>query len=66
MNKIDRSIYFNHAMKSYKEGFGIISATSNYWLGLNNMYKLSNQEMLSARIELYNSEYDKYVIEYDM
>jgi len=66
INKVDRSHFFKKPMQMYINGFGNVSASTNYWLGLANMYRITNLEPMTARIELSNSEFDKYFIEYDL
>lgn len=66
MNKVDNSFFFNEPMKRYVAGFGNVSASTNYWLGLNNIYDLTNNEIMTLRIEMSNSKFDKYFIEYDL
>ncbi len=66
INKVDRSLFFNEPMKRYIDGFGNVSVSTNYWLGLANIYRMTNLEPMTVRIELSNSEFDKYFIEYDL
>ena len=66
MNKVSKSAVFNEPMKTYINGFGNVSVSTNYWLGLANMFDLTNTEQMSVRIELANSEFDRYFIEYDL
>ena len=66
MNKVSKSAVFNEPMKTYINGFGNVSVNTNYWLGLANMFDLTNREQMSVRIELANSEFDRYFIEYDL
>lgn len=61
-NRIDGGL-FNKSMIEYINGFGDIN--SNHWLGLENIRKLTNQQKMSVRIELFNSTDDFYMIEYD-
>jgi len=39
----DGSVDFNRDWDDYKNGFGDISAQGNYWLGLENIHKLTSQ-----------------------
>jgi len=66
VNKVDRSVFFNRPMKAFINGFGNVSANTNYWLGLDNMFDLTNNEIMTLRIEMSNSRFDKYFIEYDL
>ena len=64
MMRIDNSTTaFNKSWQEYSHGFG--DYDGNYWLGLETLRKLTNQQQMSVRIELSNSEYDSYMIEYD-
>ena len=65
MNRIDNSITaFNKSWQEYTDGFGE-DLNSNHWLGLNNLRQLTNQQQMAVRIELSNSKFDSYMIEYD-
>ncbi len=66
VNKVDRSVFFNRPMKAFINGFGNVSANTNYWLGLDNMFDLTNNEIMTLRMEMSNSRFDKYFIEYDL
>ncbi len=65
MNKVDLSATaFNKSWQQYTVGFGDVH--SNSWLGLENIRQLTNQQRMSIRIEMSNSRYDEYMIEYDL
>lgn len=65
MNKIDNSkTAFNKSWLEYTNGFGN-DLNSNNWLGLNYLRQITNQQLMSLRIELSNNEDDSYMIEYD-
>lgn len=47
----------------YKTGFGDING--NYWIGLNEMQKMTFRNKMVLRIELWNTKTDHQFIEYD-
>ncbi|XP_078666807.1 microfibril-associated glycoprotein 4-like [Branchiostoma floridae x Branchiostoma belcheri] len=49
-NRFDGSIDFNRAWGAFRDGFG--PADGEYWLGLGNMYSLTNQDAYELYIEL--------------
>jgi len=66
INKVDRSLFFYESMNRYIAGFGNVSASTNYFIGLTNIYRMTNLEAMTVRIEMSNSEFDKYIMEYDL
>ncbi|CAH1784710.1 unnamed protein product [Owenia fusiformis] len=50
--RIDDTQSFNKGWKEYREGFGDVS--KNFWLGLDNMFLLTNQKHYSLRVDLWD------------
>ena len=48
--RLDGSVDFYRKWKEYKEGFG--SAGGEYWLGLDNINRLTNQGRMLLRVDL--------------
>ena len=63
LNKVDRTPAFGRGKVEYVEGFG--ETFGNYWLGLDNIRGLVEQEPYSVRIELSNGNLESYFAEYD-
>ena len=63
MNRVDNSPSFNKSYDDYIEGFGPLK--QNHWLGLKYIRKLLLKQIMSLRIELYNTDDDFVFIEYD-
>ncbi|XP_075038338.1 angiopoietin-related protein 1 isoform X2 [Mixophyes fleayi] len=60
--RIDGSANFFRNWETYKKGFGNID--SEYWLGLENIYKLTNQDNYKLLIELEDWNNKKVYAEY--
>ncbi|KAM3911581.1 ficolin-2-like [Leptodactylus fuscus] len=58
----DGSVDFNQDWKSYKEGFG--SRLTEFWLGNDNLHKLTGTETWELRIDLHDFETAKYSATY--
>ncbi|KAL3864310.1 hypothetical protein ACJMK2_006001 [Sinanodonta woodiana] len=48
--RVDGSVTFNRLWTDYKSGFG--NKNTEYWLGLDNMHKLTSQGNVTLRIDL--------------
>jgi len=48
--RLDGSVDFYREWKEYKEGFG--TAGGEYWLGLDNINRLTNQGRMMLRVDL--------------
>ena len=48
---------FNFFWKEYREGFGNIAA--EYWLGLDNMFLLTNQDHYELRVDIWDFDDNK-------
>ncbi|XP_019636018.1 PREDICTED: fibrinogen-like protein A [Branchiostoma belcheri] len=61
-NRFDGTLHFNRMFNDYKYGFG--SASGEYWLGLQNMYRITDQNSYELYVELVdwsdNVRYAKY------
>lgn len=60
--RTDGSVNFFRNWENYKKGFGNIDG--EYWLGLDNIYKLSNQDNYKLMIELEDWSEKKVYAEY--
>lgn len=60
--RLDGSVNFFRNWESYKKGFGNIDG--EYWLGLENIYRLSNQDNYKLLIELEDWSDKKVYAEY--
>ncbi|KAM3912068.1 ficolin-2-like [Leptodactylus fuscus] len=58
----DGSVDFNQDWKSYKEGFG--SRLTEFWLGNDNLHKLTATGIWELRIDLHDFEITKYSATY--
>ena len=48
--RLDGSVDFYREWEDYKEGFG--TAGGEYWLGLDNIHRLTNQGRMLLRVDL--------------
>ncbi|KAL3864323.1 hypothetical protein ACJMK2_006014 [Sinanodonta woodiana] len=48
--RVDGSVNFDRLWTDYKSGFG--NATTEYWLGLDNIHKLTSQGNVTLRVDL--------------
>ena len=48
--RLDGSVDFYREWQDYKEGFG--TAGGEYWLGLDNIHRLTNQGRMVLRVDL--------------
>mgnify|MGYP000414154631 CR=1 FL=1 len=53
-NRFNGEVDFNRLWDEYKDGFGNIA--SEFWLGLDNIYLLSNQDFYELRFDLWDFE----------
>ncbi len=70
--RFDGSVNFNQNWNAYKYGFGNLSSSGEFWLGLENIYAITNQagHNYSLQIQIsdwnensYTAEYGKFRIE---
>ncbi|PIK38028.1 hypothetical protein BSL78_25140 [Apostichopus japonicus] len=59
----DGSVDFYLLWASYKEGFGNLS--TEFWIGNDKLYYLTNQKRYEIRIDLVNREYNSYYGKFD-
>jgi hypothetical protein len=64
LSRVDSRFSTNKTWLSYKEGFG--NATSNFWLGLERIYQLTNgatdrQQIYRLRLEVQSNATGRYV-----
>ncbi|PIK38029.1 putative ficolin-2-like [Apostichopus japonicus] len=59
----DGSVDFFLLWASYKEGFGNLS--TEFWIGNDKLYYLTNQKRYEIRIDLVNREYNSYYGKFD-
>ncbi|XP_078703459.1 angiopoietin-related protein 1-like [Branchiostoma floridae x Branchiostoma belcheri] len=61
-NRFDGTLHFNRRFNDYRYGFG--SASGEYWVGLQNMYRITDQNSYELYVELVdwsdNVRYAKY------
>jgi len=48
------SVSFNRPWADYRDGFGSAAGNDNYWLGLDNVYRLGQQGFYRLRVEVCN------------
>jgi len=53
---------FDRTWDEYKKGFG--QATSEYWMGNDNLAAMTSDKLYSLRIEMIDNEGEKYLAEY--
>lgn len=61
--RFNGKVDFNLFWKEYREGFGNIA--SEYWIGLDNMFLLTNQGHYELRIDLWDFEDNKVYASYE-
>lgn len=61
--RFNGKVDFNWFWKEYREGFGNIA--SEYWIGLDNMFLLTNQGHYELRIDLWDFEDNKVYASYE-
>ena len=54
---------FHKSFNDYEQGFG--NPLSSNWIGLENMFYLTNQQRMSLRVEFSNWKFVQYVNEYE-
>jgi len=50
------SVSFNKNWAEYRDGFGSAAGNDNYWLGLDNVYRLMQMSGLTLRVEVERNE----------
>ena len=62
--RLDGSVDFYRDWAEYKRGFGNLSG--EFWLGLENMYRLTSIESYKLRVDLEDFAGNTYYAEYDL
>ena len=62
--RLDGSVDFYLDWAGYKRGFG--NLTGEFWLGLDNIHRLTSSGMFKLRVDLEDFEGNSYYAEYDL
>ena len=46
------SVSFNHDWAAYRDGFGSATGNDSYWMGLDKVYRLTQQDTANLRVEV--------------
>ena len=56
MSRIDVNFIYNGTWQAYKNGFG--DSSSNFWLGLENLYQLTSELFQTTRGKFYRLRFE--------
>ena len=56
------AVSFNQNWAAYRDGFGSATSNDNYWLGLDEVYRLMQQGTASLRVEVCKTKFRENIV----